>query len=126
MATQILDPKIVAILQRMYRDLEHEAKSITVDNRTKLSTSVKIKRGLPINVDMSTLPTFTPFAYQLIPISTDSSGTTYTIQITNIPIIGMGNHIRVYLFENSLGLKDIRFMRFAEKVMKSDRIGRRR
>jgi diguanylate cyclase (GGDEF)-like protein/putative nucleotidyltransferase with HDIG domain len=45
-AGKAFDPKIVAILQSMYRELEQEAKSITVDNRTKLSTNVKIKRGL--------------------------------------------------------------------------------
>jgi diguanylate cyclase (GGDEF)-like protein/putative nucleotidyltransferase with HDIG domain len=45
-AGKAFDPKIVTILQSMYRELEQEAKSITVDNRTKLSTNVKIKRGL--------------------------------------------------------------------------------
>ena len=45
-AGQAFDPKIVAIMQRKYRDLEKEAKSQTVETRAKLSTHIKVARGL--------------------------------------------------------------------------------
>jgi diguanylate cyclase (GGDEF)-like protein/putative nucleotidyltransferase with HDIG domain len=45
-AGKAFDPKIVALMQVMYRDLEKEAKSQTVDTRAKLSTHVKVARGL--------------------------------------------------------------------------------
>jgi putative nucleotidyltransferase with HDIG domain len=44
-AGKAFDPNIVATVQRMYRELEKEAKSQTAD-RAKLSTHVKITRGL--------------------------------------------------------------------------------
>jgi diguanylate cyclase (GGDEF)-like protein/putative nucleotidyltransferase with HDIG domain len=44
-AGKAFDPKVVAILQNKYRDLEQEAKSHTAD-RTRLSTHIKIERGL--------------------------------------------------------------------------------
>jgi diguanylate cyclase (GGDEF)-like protein/putative nucleotidyltransferase with HDIG domain len=45
-AGKAFDPKIVALMQGMYRDLEREAKSQTVDTRARLSTHVKVARGL--------------------------------------------------------------------------------
>jgi diguanylate cyclase (GGDEF)-like protein/putative nucleotidyltransferase with HDIG domain len=44
-AGKAFDPEIVAILRRKYKDLEQEAKTQTAD-RTKLSTHIKIERGL--------------------------------------------------------------------------------
>jgi HD-GYP domain-containing protein (c-di-GMP phosphodiesterase class II) len=52
-AGRAFDPKIVAILQKMYRELEQQAKTIIADNRTKLSTDVKITRGLAPAMDLA-------------------------------------------------------------------------
>jgi diguanylate cyclase (GGDEF)-like protein len=40
------DPRVVQILGRRYRELEARAKSQPADERTKLSTDIKIERGL--------------------------------------------------------------------------------
>jgi hypothetical protein len=85
-----------------------------------LTNREKLKRGMPIDIDARTIPTFKPFDYLLFETGRDASGINYSIEIRNIPIIGDGNTIRVYLFENTLGVKDRRYMRFAEKRITSD------
>jgi hypothetical protein len=84
-------------------------------NQSGYTNYQDIKLNLPITQPANAVVPM-PYQYSVNMTSSDTNQSCYHADITNIPTIGKGNQIALYLLESSLG-ESQRFLRLAEKKL---------